>query len=125
MGEEVVDVHLDQRTQGLARWQAAGGDGPRQVEQLLSSQLEDRPVHVVLARKDGVDRAHRQRGELRDLLDLGRVEATFREDLLGRLEDVLAIDAGARLACLVAWSPSHECPSYHSKNRLTSRFSEW
>src|SRR5213080_2849921 len=107
MGDEVVDVDLDQRPQRLAGRQAAGGDRARQAEQLLAAHLEDGAMEVVLAREDGVDRAHRQPRKLRDLLDFRRLEAALGEDPLGCLEDMLPVDAGARLARLVAGGPSH------------------
>src|SRR5205823_14060138 len=64
-------------------------------------------TEVALAREDGVDRAHGYPAKPRDRLGFRRLGAALGEAPLGRLEDVLSVDAGARLARLVTGGPPH------------------
>jgi len=81
---------------------------------LGAAGVEDAAEELLLAREDGVDRPHRHFGELRDVLQLGIVEAALGEDLLGGLEDVLAIDVVSRRPCLVL-----KLAARHGANRIS------
>ena len=112
-----VDVgeHQDAEVAGVVEVEAqvrpAGGEQllperQRRLERLvhvalldLERALEQRQVEALLALEVDVDRADRDVGRLRDLLDGGAVEAVLEEPLLGRLEDR---PDGARLAALRA-----------------------
>src|SRR5262249_2280305 len=102
MRDEVVDVHAGERAERFARVEIALGHVAREAEQLLAALLEQGGVQLGLAGKDGVDGAHRQPGAVGDLEHLGRLEATPGEALLRRIENVVAVHAGACLPGLVA-----------------------
>src|SRR5262249_39122172 len=78
---------LDQGGEALARTRLRPRHLLGERQELPASLLQAGPEDVVLAREDGVDRPHREPGELGDVLDLRRLEAAVGEDPLGRLED--------------------------------------
>src|SRR4029450_1134036 len=71
------------------------------LQQLAAALSEDGAKQLLLAGKDGVNGAHRHASQARDVLQLGAVESPFGKDLLGRLEDMLAIEVVSRLPVLV------------------------
>src|SRR5207248_9524844 len=116
-----------QRVERLGRRRLAPRHLTGQLEQLPPALLEDGAVERRLAREDGVDATHREPGQARDVLQLGRREAALGEHLLRGLDDVAPVDAGARPARLVPGPAAggHRPPLYHHRSRLTSRISEW
>jgi hypothetical protein len=108
--DEVADVELDQRVEDFPGRGRAAGHLPDPLEQIASPLLEDGLKELRFAGIDGVDRAHRQARQLRDVLHLGGLEAPLGEDLLGGLEDVLPVDLVAGLPGLLPRLPSHGAP---------------
>src|SRR5579875_2640472 len=100
VGDEVIDVERDQRLERIAGRKRPARDLGDEIPQLPPPLLQQGAVKVRLAREDGVDRAHREAGAGGDLLQARRLEPALGEDLLGRLEHVLAVDVAARLARL-------------------------
>src|SRR5207249_81044 len=85
---EVVDIERAQRVERLGRRRLAPRHLAGQLEQLPPALLEDGAVECRLAREYGVDGPHREPGQARDVLQLGRREAALGEHLLRGLDDV-------------------------------------